>query len=111
MILLLTSGGVFVGINIGQSHNRAVPAQTTAVVSPTPDAAQIYQQVTGQTPAFTDSLQDAATSQGTVFEKPAYGCEIKSDGLHIHIKDTAHYTYCNSGHGRLSNFAFQVLSE
>lgn len=110
LALLLVAGGVFAGIMIGQSHTKASQAQTTATptASPTPDAARLYQQVTGKTPSFSDSLQNAAASTWSVYEKPLYGCEIKSDGLHVHIKDTGHYTYCLSGQGDLDNFAFQA---
>ncbi len=110
LVLLLVFGGIFVGIRIGQSHSGVVPAQvvTTATASPTPDSNQLYQQVTSQNPSFVDSLQNATLSLWSVFEKPTYGCEIKSDGLHVHIKDTGHLGYCTSGRGIFSNFAFQV---
>lgn len=110
LVLLLVAGGVFAGVMLGQSHMKTSLAQTpaTPTASPTPDAARLYQQVTGKTPSFSDSLQNAATSEWDVFEKPQYGCEIKSDGLHVHIKDTDHYTYCLSDAGDLDDFAFQA---
>jgi len=107
---LLFFGGIFVGIRIGQSHSSAATAQavTTPGTSPTPDINQLYQQVTSQNPSFVDSLQNATLSSWSVFERPTYGCEMKSDGLHVHIMDTGHYGYCTSGRGSFSNFAFQV---
>ena len=110
LVLLLVFGGIFVGIRIGQSHSGAAPAQavTTPTVSPAPDSNQLYQQVTSQNPSFVDSLQNATLSPWSVYEKPTYGCEIKSDGLHVHIKDTDHFGYCTSGRGKFNNFAFQV---
>lgn len=111
LVLLLVAGGVFAGIAIGQSHSSNTPVaqvSETPTASPTPNAAQLYQQVTSQTPTFTDSLQDPATSQWSVFEKTTYGCELKSDGLHIHINDPAHFGYCTSDRGKFGNFAFQI---
>ena len=107
---LLFFGGVFVGIRIGQSHGSAATAQTvtTPSASPTPDIDQLYQQVTSQNPSFVDSLQDATLSSWSMVERPTYGCEIKSDGLHVHTKDTNHFSYCTSGRGSFNNFAFQV---
>src|SRR5258708_4881228 len=91
-------------------YSGATTAQavTTPIDSPTPDINQLYQQVTSQNPSFVDSLQNATLSSWSVFERPTYGCEMKSDGLHVHIKDTGHYGYCTSGRGSFSNFAFLV---
>jgi len=109
LVLLLVAGGVFLGISIGQSHN-VVTGQTTvtATAGASQDASQLYRQVTSQTPAFVDSLQDATLSTWAMFEKPTYGCHIESDGLHLYIKDTGRFIYCTSGRGNFSNFAFQV---
>ncbi len=101
-------GSVFIGIRIGQSHGGTASKQAAVTASPTRDSNQLYQQVTSQNPSFVDSLQDATLSSWAVFEKPTYGCEIKSDGLHVHLKDTARFAYCTSGRGKFSNFAFQV---
>lgn len=110
LVLLLVFGGIFVGIRIGQSHSGRAPTQavTTPTASPTPDSNQLYQQVTIQNPLFVDSLQNATLSLWSVYERPTYGCEIKSDGLHVHTKHTGHFGYCTSGRGEFSNFAFQV---
>lgn len=108
LVLLLVVGGVFAGIAIGRSHSGASQVAATSAASSTPDATQLYRQATGQSPSFSDSLQNAAASQWVVFQKPTYGCEIKSDGLHVHIRDADHYTYCTSGQGKFTNFAFQV---
>jgi hypothetical protein len=110
LVVLLVGGGVFVGIYIGQARSGAPSSQaaTTPTASPTPNVVQLYQQITSQTPTFTDSLQDASLSQWSVFEKPTYGCEIKNDGLHVHISDNGHFTYCTTGRGQFSDFAFQV---
>lgn len=107
---LLFVGGVFVGIRIGQSHGGTATAQvvTTPGASQTPNIDQLYQQITSQNPSFVDSLQNATLSSWSVFERPTDGCEIKSDGLHVHIQDTNHFSYCTSGRGKFSNFAFQV---
>jgi len=106
LVLLLVFGGVFVGISIGQAHSKTTLTQT--VTTATPDASQLYRQVTSQNPSFTDSLQNASSSQWSVYEHPASGCEIKGDGLHIHISNSGHYYFCTSGRGQFSNFAFQV---
>lgn len=110
LVLVLVFGGIFVGIRIGQAHSGVTPTQVSA--SPTAglaqDPAQLYQQVTSQNPSFVDGLKDPTLSTWAVFEKPTYGCEIKKDGLHVHIKDTARFGYCTSGRGKFSNFAFQV---
>lgn len=108
LVLAVVFGGVFIGIRIGQSHSGTALKQAAVTASPTLDSNQLYQQVTSQNPSFVDSLQDATLSSWAVFEKPTYGCEIKSDGLHVHLKDTAHFAYCTSGRGKFSNFAFQV---
>ena len=109
IVLLLVFGSVFVGIRIGQSHSASAPARVIPITSPTADSNQLlYQRVTSQNPSFVDSLQDATLSTWSVFEKPTYGCELKSDGLHVHIKDTDHFGYCTSGRGIFKNFAFQV---
>lgn len=109
LIVLLVGGGIFLGISIGQSHSvPSAQATMTAIASAPQNASQLYQQVTSQTPAFTDSLQDATVSQWAVSTKPTYGCEIESDGLHLYVKDTGRFTYCTSGRGKFSNFAFQV---
>jgi hypothetical protein len=108
LVLLLIFGGVFLGISIGQSHNGIVQATATTATSPSSDPAHLYQQVTSQSPTFTDSLQNATTNTWAVYEKPTYGCHIGSDGLHLYIKDTGHFAYCTSGQGEFSNFALQV---
>lgn len=110
LALLLFFGGIFVGIRIGQSHGSVATAQavTTPGASPAPDINQLYRQVTSQNPSFVDSLQNATLSPWSVFERQTYGCEMKSDGLHVHVKDTNHFGYCTSGRGSFSNFAFQV---
>ncbi|HEU0003508.1 MAG TPA: hypothetical protein VFQ36_21555 [Ktedonobacteraceae bacterium] len=110
LLLLLIFGGVFVGIRIGQSRYNVstnLPALTPTGNS-TLNASQLYQQLTSQKPFVVDPLQDPSSSIWTVFEKPKYGCEIKSDGLHVHILDPNHVTYCTSGRGRFSNFGFQI---
>lgn len=108
LVLAVVFGGVFIGIRIGQSHDGTTLKQAAVTASPTLDSNQLYQQVTSRNPSFVDSLQDATLSSWAVFEKPTYGCEIKSDGLHVHLKDTARFAYCTSGRGKFSNFAFQV---
>ena len=108
MVLLVIFGSVYVGVQIGQAHSGTNQTSVTPTASSTPDPNQLYQQVTSQSPTFVDPLTNAALSQWSVFEKPTYGCEIKSDGLHVHIKDTGHFSFCTSGRGQFSNFAFQV---
>lgn len=108
LVILLVAGGVFAGLAIGLAHSKSSTVQATPAATVTPNAQQLYQQITKQTPLVTDSLQDPKTSQWAVFEKPTYGCEVKSDGLHVHIQDTGDFTYCTSGHGQFENFAFQV---
>lgn len=108
LVLILIFGGVLVGIRIGQAHNSTVSTQTTAVTHATSTAQKLYQQITSQPPTFTDSLQDPISSPWSVFERPTYGCNLHSDGLHVHIQDINHFTYCTSGYGSFSNFAFQI---
>ncbi len=110
LALLLICGSGFIGFRIGQSSHETTTKQTAAPAgtSSTPDASQLYRQVTGHKPTFVDTLLDAQSSSWSVFEKPKYGCEFKSDGLHVHTVDTGHFAYCTSGRGKLSNFAFQV---
>ncbi len=113
MELLVIFGSVFVGIQVGQSHSgvtqtQAVTTIATPTTNATPDADQLYRQVTSRTPTFVDTLTNATLSQWAVYEKPTYGCEIKSDGLHAHIKDTGKFAFCTSGRGEFSTFAFQV---
>lgn len=112
LVILLVAGGVFAGLAIGLAHSKTATVQATVTTSPTatatPDAQQLYQQVTSQYPDFIDSLQNPTASRWAVFEKPTYGCEIKSDGLHLHIQDSGKYMDCTSDRGRFANFAFQV---
>jgi hypothetical protein len=110
LVILLIAGGVFAGLAIGLAHSKTstTTAQTTPTATAAPDAQQLYQQVISQSPYITDSLQDATTSRWAVYEKPVYGCEIKSDGLHVHTQHAAHFAYCTSGQGEFNNFAFQV---
>jgi hypothetical protein len=114
LAVLLVGGGVLLGLGLGRLNSGSAPAQATAIptviatASPTPQPQQLYQQVTSQKPTFTDSLQNASSSLWAVAQHPTYGCKIKSDGLHVYVKDAHHYYYCSSGHGSLMNFAFQV---
>lgn len=108
LALALFFSGVFVGTRLGPAHNSTTQAQATAAANTTPDANQLYHQVTSQTPAFSDSLQNPTLSQWSVFENPTFGCDLKNDGLHVHIQDLGHFTYCTSGYGAFSDFAVQV---
>lgn len=113
ILLTLIFGGLIIGLRSSPTPNGATlltPVSTTAATgTATPvDGNLLYQQVTSQTPFLTDSLQNATQSQWSVFEKPLYGCEVKNDGLHVHIKDPAHFTYCPYDRSSLSNFALQV---
>lgn len=107
LALLLISGGVVAGVLISQSRNGAISARSATPTPPDP-AQQLYRQVMSKNPTLVDALNDPSISQWSVAEHPLSGCEVKSDGLHVHINNLHHFFYCTSGRGKFTNFAFQV---
>lgn len=108
LVLLLVFGSLLVGIRIGQGSSASRQATTNHTARLSSDPNQLYKQIVSQPPTFVDTLQDASLSSWSVYEKPTYGCEVKSDGLHVHTRDTGYFSDCTSGRGKFSNFALQV---
>jgi hypothetical protein len=107
MVIVLILGSLFIGIGIGQARNTGGQTQA-ATRTATPGPAQLYRQITVQTPAIVDSLLNGPSSLWSVEERPPGGCEFAADGLHVHIRELQHVFYCTSGRGIFSNFAFQI---
>jgi hypothetical protein len=68
----------------------------------------LYRQITAQTPAIVDSLLNGSSSLWSVDERSFSGCELATDGLHVHLIEQQNLFSCTSGRGRFSNFAFQI---
>ena len=114
IVITLVFGSVVVGLRGGQPSNSVVNGVSiavslpTSVASSTPDPNLLYQQITSQSPTFVDALQDPTISRWGTVDKPTYGCNIQSDGLHVRVADTGKFYYCTSGRGKFAAFAFQV---
>ena len=112
VLAIFSSGFIGYQLGLGQAHQGSGSLQASTVATPvasaTPDANQLYQQITGRAPTYVDSLTNPTSSQWSLNQKPTFGCTIKDDGLHILIQDTNEFTYCTSGRGQFSAFAFQI---
>lgn len=109
LISLLIFGGslVFISSFIGQVNGVFLvnPTSTTALQQ---RGEQVYKQVTSQNPLYSESLQTHVTAGWRTGTLGPDSCVIKNDGLHIYLARTNRYVYCNSGHGKLNDFALQV---
>ena len=104
IVLLFTGLGVAL-YEVG-SHvltNYGTSSTTTKTV-----AMQLYQHVTSQPPTIQDPVNDASYNIWGIFQKPTYGCTLKTDGLHAHISDAGHFIYCLNTISPAANIAFQI---